>query len=79
MNQTVRVDFTLSVGTRSESVQVDASPEQLLSTESAEISQVIASKQVSEIPLNGRQWQQLMVLSGGVNPVRREKAVRPIP
>jgi hypothetical protein len=41
---------------------------QLLSTESAEISQVIASKQVSEIPLNGRQWQQLIALSAGVNP-----------
>jgi hypothetical protein len=68
INQTVRVDFALSVGDRSESVQVEASGAQLLSTESSEVSQVIVSKQVSEIPLNGRQWQQLITLSAGVNP-----------
>ena len=68
VNQTVRVDFDLSIGAAAESVQVEASAEQLLSTESAEISQVIASKEVSEIPLNGRSWQQLIDLSAGVNP-----------
>jgi hypothetical protein len=68
VNQTVRVDFALNVGAASESIQVEASGTQLLSTESAEVSQVIASKQVSEIPLNGRSWQQLIDLSAGVNP-----------
>lgn len=66
VNQTVRVDFGLKVGEVSESVQVQASGEQLLSTENAQISQVVASQTVSEIPLNGRNWQQLIVLSGGV-------------
>src|SRR5277367_4940186 len=68
VNQTVRVDFALNVGAASESVQVEASGTQLLSTESADVSQVIVSKQVSEIPLNGRSWQQLIDLSAGVNP-----------
>jgi hypothetical protein len=68
VNQTVRVDFALNVGAASESVQVEATGTQLLSTETAEISQVIVSKQVSEIPLNGRSWQQLIDLSAGVNP-----------
>jgi hypothetical protein len=68
VNQTVRVDFALTVGSVTDSVEVHATAMQLLSTESAEISQVIASKQVSEIPLNGRQWQQLIALSAGVNP-----------
>jgi hypothetical protein len=68
VNQTVRVDFMLSVGVPTESVQVEASGEQALATESAEISQVIVSKQVAEIPLNGRSWQQLIDLSPGVNP-----------
>ena len=68
VNQMVRVDFALKVGGASESVQVEASGEQLLSTASAEISQVIVSKQVSEIPLNGRNWQQLIYLSAGANP-----------
>ena len=68
VNQTVRVDFALAVGSVTDSVEVHATAMQLLSTESAEISQVIGSKQVSEIPLNGRQWQQLIALSAGVNP-----------
>jgi hypothetical protein len=68
VNQTVRVDFALNIGTASQSVQVEASATQLLSTESADVSQVIVSKQVSEIPLNGRSWQQLIDLSAGVNP-----------
>jgi hypothetical protein len=68
VNQTVRVDFALNIGAASESVEVAASGTQLLSTESAEVSQVIVSKQVSEIPLNGRSWQQLIDLSAGVNP-----------
>jgi Carboxypeptidase regulatory-like domain/TonB-dependent Receptor Plug Domain/TonB dependent receptor len=68
VNQTVRVDFALNIGAASESVQVEASGTQLLSTESAEVSQVIVSKEVSEIPLNGRSWQQLIDLSAGVNP-----------
>jgi Carboxypeptidase regulatory-like domain/TonB dependent receptor/TonB-dependent Receptor Plug Domain len=68
VNQTVRVDFALTIGVAAESVQVNASGEQLLSTESAEVSQVIVSKEVSEIPLNGRSWQQLIDLSAGVNP-----------
>src|SRR5690349_8553547 len=68
VNETVRVDFKLAVGSITDSVEVHATAMQLLSTESAEISQVISSKQVSEIPLNGRQWQQLIALSAGVNP-----------
>ena len=68
MNQTVRVDFALKIGAVSDSAFVEASGVQLLSPESAEVSQVIVSKQVSEIPLNGRAWQQLIDLSAGVNP-----------
>ncbi len=68
VNQTVRVDFGLSIGSVTDSVRVEASGTQLLSTEGAQISQVIASDSVAEIPLNGRNWQQLIVLSAGVNP-----------
>src|SRR5262249_33484172 len=54
INQIVRVDFTLKLGVASDSVFVEASGTQLLSSESSEVSQVIVSKQVTEIPLNGR-------------------------
>ncbi len=68
VNQTVRVDFSLHVGAPAESVEVKATATQLLSAESAEVSQVIASTEVSQIPLNGRNWQDLIRLSAGVNP-----------
>ncbi len=64
----MRVDFALSVGQVTDSVQVEATGTQLLSTEGAQISQVISEKSVAEIPLNGRSWQQLIALSAGVNP-----------
>ena len=67
VSQIVRVDFLLAVGASTQSVQVEATGAQLLSPESADISQVIVSKQVSEIPLNSRAWQQLIRLSAGVS------------
>lgn len=68
VNQIVRVDFSLRVGAVSESIRVPATASQLTSSESAEISQVIELKVISQVPLNGRQWQQLILLSPGVNP-----------
>jgi hypothetical protein len=68
VNQTVRVDFRLHLGDLTESMRVEAAPVQLLGAESAEISQVISAKEVAEMPLNGRAWQGLILLSGGVNP-----------
>jgi hypothetical protein len=79
VNQIVRVDFALSVGTQAESVEVAAEATQLLASESAEISQVIGSKQVAEIPLNGRSWQQLIDLSAGVNPGAPGESGSPYP
>lgn len=68
VNQTVRVDFGLHVGEQRESMQVEASSGQILAVDSAELSQVIGAKEVAEMPLNGREWQQLILLSGGVSP-----------
>ncbi|HWF07361.1 MAG TPA: TonB-dependent receptor [Bryobacteraceae bacterium] len=68
VNQTVRVDFELKPGNVAESIEVAAAPGQLLATEDAAMAQVIAARQVSEMPLNGRNWQQLIALGAGVNP-----------
>ncbi len=68
VNQVVRVDFGLSIGEVTDSVTVAAGGEQLLNTEGAQISQVVSSATVAQIPLNGRAWQQLIVLSAGVSP-----------
>lgn len=68
VNQTLRVDFALILGNITDSVEVESGGRQLVSSETAEIGQVITQQEVSQIPLNGRAWQQLIALSAGVNP-----------
>lgn len=68
VNQVVRVDFLLRPGNVSESIEIAASSRQLLATEDAQMAQVIPAREVAEIPLNGRSWQQLIALGAGVNP-----------
>lgn len=68
VGQTVGADFLLVPGSTSESIEVRASSQQLVQTETSELSQVVASEQLSQLPLNGRVWQNLIGLSAGVNP-----------
>ncbi|MBI3682753.1 MAG: TonB-dependent receptor [Acidobacteria bacterium] len=60
----LRVDFQLEIGEVSESVEV-TSQAPLLQSETSSIGQVIASKPVSELPLNGRNFIQLIALTPG--------------
>src|SRR5712691_10240149 len=52
VQQTARVDFSLSVGQTSNTVEVSASGA-LLSTENATVGTVVEEKRISELPLNG--------------------------
>jgi hypothetical protein len=62
---TVRVNLTLTVGTASETVEVNtAAP--LLQTDSSSLSQVVAGAQVQQMPLNGRNVLNLLTLTPGV-------------
>ena len=63
----VRVDMTMAVGNVSETVEVTASAPLVQST-TAETGQVIEIKAVQELPLNGRNFAQLVYLSPGVTP-----------
>ena len=65
VNQTVRVDFTLVLGQVTQTVEVRASGAQIVQPETGGISQVIVDRQISQMPLNGRNWQQLIALSAG--------------
>jgi hypothetical protein len=67
VNQTARVDMTLQVGNVTEVVEVTASAPLVQST-SAETGQVIQQKAVQELPLNGRNFAQLVYLAPGVTP-----------
>lgn len=65
VQQTVRMDFTLSVGQVSESVEVSAVASQL-QAENATVGTVIENKRIVELPLNGRNYLQLVSLSANV-------------
>ena len=60
----VRVDFQLEIGEVTESVEVMAEAP-ILQSETSSLGQVIATKPVSELPLNGRNFIQLIALTPG--------------
>ncbi len=66
VQQTVRLDITLQVGDMTESVQVAASAD-LLQSENATFGTVIENKQVVELPLNGRNYLNLVALAANAN------------
>lgn len=65
VQQTVRADFVLQPGQVNESIEVNASAEQL-NTDNATVGTVIENKRVVELPLNGRDYLQLVQLSPNV-------------
>jgi hypothetical protein len=65
VQQTARVDFTLTVGQTSQTVEVSGTA-LLLTTESATVGTVIEQKSIVELPLNGRDFLQLVALSPSV-------------
>jgi hypothetical protein len=65
VSQMARIDFGLKVGSTREMVEVKATTP-LLESATASLGQVIESKAVSDLPLNGRNFLQLAKLSTGV-------------
>ena len=67
VQQRVALNVTLQVGQISESVEVTgAAP--LLETETSELGQVVDNKRVANLPLNGRNFAQLALLTAGTAP-----------
>src|SRR5712692_5419101 len=65
VQQTARIDFTLVVGQITQTVEV-SSTAALLTTESATVGTVIEQKSIVDLPLNGRNYLQLVALSPNV-------------
>jgi hypothetical protein len=66
VNQSLRVDIVLKLGSASETVEVTgAAP--LLQTESSSLGTVETQRRISELPLNGRNFIQLAYLGPGAN------------
>jgi hypothetical protein len=66
INQRIRLDLAMQVGQVSETVEVSAAPP-LLESQSSSVGSVISQQFVSELPLNGRNFVQLAILTPGVN------------
>jgi hypothetical protein len=67
VNQSATLDFKLSVASISETVEVTGAPP-ALNTTNATLGDVIDHQQAVDLPLNGRQFTQLTLLSPGAAP-----------
>ncbi len=66
LGQQVRLDFSLQVGAVQETVEVNSGVP-LLQTENATIAGVVDQERVEALPLNGRRFDDLAVLTPGVS------------
>jgi hypothetical protein len=67
VNEARTINASLTIGAVSETVQVDAAPVAVNQTD-ATLGTVIQHQEIVEIPLNGRNFAQLVLLSPGVSP-----------
>jgi hypothetical protein len=69
VNQSLTLDFKLGLESSTQTVDVTTAPP-MLNTTSATLSNVISHDETVELPLNGRQFTQLALLSPGASPVQ---------
>lgn len=74
VDQSARVDAILKPGTVTEVVEVRANPV-ALDTDNAAVSQLVSNRQVEDLPLNGRNWTQLLFITPGAVTVGAEMGV----
>jgi hypothetical protein len=68
VNQDLEMNFTLNPGAMNQVITVNDTPPPL-ETASGTIGQVVQAQQVVDLPLNGRQFTQLVLLTPGAAPV----------
>ncbi|HEY6346572.1 MAG TPA: carboxypeptidase regulatory-like domain-containing protein [Bryobacteraceae bacterium] len=66
VQQSVRLDYTLEVGQVTESVQVQATAE-LLQADDATVGTVIQTDSITQLPLNGREYLNLVALTSNAD------------
>jgi hypothetical protein len=70
VNQTLSQTLTLDVGSVSETVTVSASSiNQMIQSSSTELGTILDEQALHELPLNGRNFTELLILQPGVSPV----------
>jgi hypothetical protein len=68
VNQTLTLDVALSVGSVTQTIEVKAEAA-LIQASTSELGTVVEQKEVHDLPLNGRNFTQLLTLVPGVTPV----------
>lgn len=76
IGKTANGSVVLSIGERTETVEVSTLPPQLQTSE-ATVGQVIDQKQITDLPLNGRNVLQLATLAPGVSPPQQGQTGNP--
>lgn len=66
VQQTVRLDLALQVGEVSQSVEISAAAN-MLQAENATLGSVVSNASIVELPLNGREYLNLVALNANVN------------
>ena len=74
VNQTATFDFQLKVGGTQQNVTVNAAEGAALETSTSELGTVVATQQVTDLPLNGRNFTQLLTITAGVANINRDQS-----
>ena len=67
VNQTATINFTMKIGSMNEVINVSGQAIEL-ETSTAELGAVVGTKEVSDLPLNGRNFTELLLLTPGASP-----------
>ncbi len=65
----IRVDVTLEIATKTDTVTVSSEGEAQVDTVSTHLGEVVSADQMTAIPLNGRSYTDLLAIQPGVAPV----------
>ena len=66
VDQKLRSDFNLTVGALAETVEVTGTGATLLQTDAPDMNQIVQDKEIRGLPLNGRDFLSLLLLSNGL-------------
>jgi Carboxypeptidase regulatory-like domain len=74
VSQTATFDFQLKIGTTQQNVTVNASEGAALETSTSELGTVVSTQEVTDLPLNGRNFTQLLTITAGVANINRDQS-----
>lgn len=74
VSQTATLDFQLKIGATTQNVIVSGAAGAALQTSTSELGTVVNTKEVTDLPLNGRNFTQLLTITAGVANINRDQS-----